>query len=170
MQADFYYTPKQTAIPTLIGLLGKVLSQHQRAVVITGDGETTTQLDDALWRVEKFLPHSADHLPERQPIWLQSDQPSSGAKIANGAKIAIYYAAKAMGEIPNLAKSPTLERAVFLNFSDDPTQCQIAKQAWEVLANSPQTTSQDAPQTTPQADLKAHSLINGKWQTLTEPL
>jgi len=147
MRADFYYTARENGLAALMKLLEKIMETKKRAVVITANEETASQLDKALWRTDKFLPHSVeqDSYAPRQPIWLTSKEGES----PNNAQIAIYYG--------NASSKPKLERAIFLNFSDDATQCQNAKKAWDVLVNN-------------KATVGGHNQVSGKWQAITEPL
>jgi DNA polymerase III subunit chi len=85
-EIGFYHltrTPLEKALPRL---LGRVLQQQGRAVVLCGSAERVAALNAALWLSTDpdWLPHgsAASGYPELQPIWLtEHDEPA-----ANGAK------------------------------------------------------------------------------------
>ncbi len=92
----FYHltrSPLETVLPRLIG---KVLEQTRKAVILAGSDERAEQLSMLLWTSSRdsFLPHGskADGFPERQPVWLSGeDENPNGADIAflvDGAKTA----------------------------------------------------------------------------------
>jgi DNA polymerase-3 subunit chi len=85
-EIGFYHltrTPLEQALPKL---LGRVLAQQGRALVLCGSAERVAALDAALWLSTDpdWLPHgsAASGQAELQPIWLaEHDEPA-----ANGAK------------------------------------------------------------------------------------
>ncbi len=88
----FYHLTRSSLEQALPRLLGRVLDQNGRAVVMLGSPERLAALDQALWIVAEpdWLPHGATADAELQPIWLTiEDTPApNGARflfLADGA-------------------------------------------------------------------------------------
>ena len=89
----FYHIERGSLESALGPLLEKCLERGWR-VLITGQDETLSRLDEKLWtwRDDSFLPHGAGKTdPSAQPILLSSEpKPANGAKVAmllNGAEV-----------------------------------------------------------------------------------
>jgi DNA polymerase-3 subunit chi len=85
-EIGFYHltrTPLEQALPKL---LGRVLAQAGRALVLCGGAERVAALDAALWQSSDpdWLPHGSASMghAEMQPIWLteHDEAPANGAK------------------------------------------------------------------------------------------
>ena len=121
-EAGFYYDAAAKGFGNLVALLQKVLAAGQRAVVVAANEQTARELDDRLWRVERFLPHSmgGDEHASRQPIWLDTEPTAP-----NGAQTAIFY--HTSGGEGDFAKR------LFLVAADDAARCAEAKARWRKL-------------------------------------
>lgn len=82
----FYHLTRMRLEAALPKLLGRVLDAGSRALVLVPDSERLASLDAAMWTVAEpsWLPHGtpAGGLPERQPIWLTTED----APAPNGAR------------------------------------------------------------------------------------
>jgi len=85
-EIGFYHltrTPLDQALPKL---LGRVLAQQGRALVLCGDEERLRALDSALWTCADpdWLPHGSKAVghAEMQPVWLAAED----APAPNGAR------------------------------------------------------------------------------------
>ncbi|WP_431282946.1 DNA polymerase III subunit chi [Humitalea sp. 24SJ18S-53] len=79
----FYHLTRSSLEQALPRLLGRVLDQGGRAVVLVGSPERLSALDQALWTVSDpdWLPHGTRDA-DLQPIWLTTDD----APAPNGAR------------------------------------------------------------------------------------
>lgn len=82
----FYHLTRSTLEQTLPRLLGRVLDQNGRAVVLLGEPARLPTLDQALWTCADpdWLPHGTPETGHAalQPIWLTGED----APAPNGAK------------------------------------------------------------------------------------
>jgi len=98
----FYHLTRTRLVEALPKLLGRILAQPARAVVLCGSEERVADLDAALWLATDpdWLPHGSKAMgqADRQPIWLTAeDTPApNGARFlvlvdgAESARIAEY--------------------------------------------------------------------------------
>lgn len=68
----FYHLQNMPLERALPGILTQAYKRGMRTVVKFSTQETLDHMDGHLWSYHPggFLPHSADEMPERQPIWL----------------------------------------------------------------------------------------------------
>jgi DNA polymerase III subunit chi len=85
MQVDFYHltrSPVERALPQIVG---RILAQGGRLLVVSADAEVRSKVDQALWShtAESFLPHGQAGGPDdvRQPVLI-----GEGTGAANGAR------------------------------------------------------------------------------------
>ncbi len=73
-EIGFYHLTRTGLADALAQLLGRVLDNGARAVVLCGSDERVEALDAALWTVNKpdWLPHGSHHTghADLQPVWL----------------------------------------------------------------------------------------------------
>jgi DNA polymerase-3 subunit chi len=98
----FYHLTRSTPLEALPKLLGRVLAQPARALVLCGSEERVAALDAALWLGSDpdWLPHGSAAMgqAEHQPIWLTAEDtvPPNGARFlvlldgAESARLAAY--------------------------------------------------------------------------------
>lgn len=160
-EVGFYYYPTAAVgFATLVTLLQKVLAAKWRAVVITAAEKTAAELDDRLWRLEKFIPHSSkmDDHADRQPIWLASmgDKGVTAAETPNRATVAVFY--HSHPRISPQADIGGFAKTLCLIPGDDSALCIGAKALWGELEKGKTT-------------LKAFERRDGGgWQPLAMPL
>ena len=113
-------TPLEKALPKL---LEKVLESGRRALVLAASEERAEALNAALWTYEQgsFLPHgtAADGSPERQPIFLASDDGNP-----NEAQVAVMVD----GVAP--ADPGRFERCLDMFDGTDPAALEAARARW----------------------------------------
>jgi DNA polymerase-3 subunit chi len=85
-EIGFYHLTRSPLEKALPALLGRVLDQPGRALVLCSDAARVAALDAALWLVSKpdWLPHGTAAMghAEHQPIWLTAED----AAAPNGAR------------------------------------------------------------------------------------
>ena len=85
----FYHLTRTRLVEALPKLLGRILAQPARAVVLCGSEERVADLDAALWLATDpdWLPHGSKAMgqAERQPIWLTAED----APAPNGARFLV---------------------------------------------------------------------------------
>lgn len=90
MEIGFYHLTRTNALAALPKLLGRTLSEGQRALVLCTGPVSLQDVSHALWASSSpdWLPHGSQAdptclRPEWQPIWLSADPASP---VRNGAK------------------------------------------------------------------------------------
>jgi len=85
----FYHLTRTRLPEALARLLGRILAQPARALVLCGSEERVAALDTALWTCAEpaWLPHgtAAMGYPDQQPIWLTAED----APAPNGARFLV---------------------------------------------------------------------------------
>ena len=88
-EIGFYHLTRMPLDKALPKLLGRVLAQPARALVLCGGPERLAALDDALWLSgdPDWLPHGTPRTGQAalQPIWLTTEDPGA-AEAPNGAR------------------------------------------------------------------------------------
>jgi DNA polymerase-3 subunit chi len=120
----FYHLTRTALDQALPRLLGRVLAQQGRALVLCGGPERVAALDAALWTCPEpdWLPHGTAAMGHAamQPIWLtEADGPA-----ANGAK---YLFLVDGAETAHLGE---YERVFDLFDGNDEAAVQAARQRW----------------------------------------
>lgn len=122
-EIGFYHLTRTGVDSALPQLLGRVLAQGARAVVLCGSEERRDALDAALWLAEKpdWLPHGTARMghAEMQPIWLTAEDENP-----NGATFLFLLDGMQSTRIESYA------RVFDLFDGNDPEQVAAARQRW----------------------------------------
>jgi DNA polymerase-3 subunit chi len=120
----FYHLTRSPLLVALPKLLGRILAQPARAVVLCGSEERVADLDAALWLVTDpdWLPHGSQAMGEadRQPIWLTAED----APAPNGARFLVLV------DGADSARLAEYDRVLDLFDGGDPAAMAAARQRW----------------------------------------
>jgi DNA polymerase-3 subunit chi len=110
-EIGFYHLTRTPLDQALAKLLGRVLGQGGRALVLCSGPERLTLLDDRLWLSEEpiWLPHGSSNAaglvarPELQPIWLTLDDVGPEG-VPNGAQFLFLVDGAESGALERFAR------------------------------------------------------------------
>lgn len=136
-EIGFYHLTRMPLEQALPRLLGRVLAQQGRALVLCGGPERLAALDDALWLSTDpdWLPHGAPRHagvlgdPAQQPIWLTSeDVPEAGAP--NGARFLFLV------DGAESARLDAFDRVIDLFDGQDEAAVAAARRRWKAAKDA----------------------------------
>ncbi|WBU57330.1 DNA polymerase III subunit chi [Paracoccus sediminicola] len=129
--ALFYHLTRSTAERLLPQLLGKAASAGWRVELRGQEATRLTQLDEALWLGEGFLPHGLAGGPHdaRQPVLLR---PSDAPPAANSPDCLMALDGTEIGA----DEAARLERVCVIFDGNDPQAVERAREQWRSLTGA----------------------------------